>query len=67
MAPDRILAAHFKDNDPTSGIITRTMPYVPIPKKRCLEVATSMMGRIGAVRVTCRMTKGRAREAEPAA
>jgi len=29
--PEGILAAHFKDNDPTSGIITRTMPLCPYP------------------------------------
>jgi feruloyl esterase len=32
VAPERILAAHFKDNDPTSGIITRTMPLCPYPR-----------------------------------
>ena len=31
-APKQILAAHFKDNDPTSGIITRTMPLCPYPE-----------------------------------
>ena len=33
VAPERILAAHFKDNDPTSGNITRTMPLCPYPQK----------------------------------
>ncbi len=32
VAPEQILAAHFKDNDPTTGIITRTMPLCPYPK-----------------------------------
>jgi feruloyl esterase len=31
VAPDQILAAHFKENDPTTGIITRTMPLCPYP------------------------------------
>lgn len=30
--PEQIVAAHFKDNDPTTGIITRTMPLCPYPK-----------------------------------
>ena len=33
VVPERILAVHFKDNDPTSGIITRTMPLCPYPEK----------------------------------
>jgi len=32
VAPEQIPAAHFKDNDPTSGIITRTMPPCPYPQ-----------------------------------
>jgi feruloyl esterase len=32
VAPERILAAHFKDNDPTTGIVTRTMPLCPYPE-----------------------------------
>lgn len=32
VAPDQIVAAHFKDNDPTTGIITRTMPLCPYPQ-----------------------------------
>ena len=38
-APDQIVAAHFQDNDPTSGIVTRTMPLCPYP-----EVATFQGG-----------------------
>ncbi|HTR27455.1 MAG TPA: tannase/feruloyl esterase family alpha/beta hydrolase [Terriglobales bacterium] len=30
-APDRIEATHYKDNDPTTGIVTRTMPLCPYP------------------------------------
>lgn len=32
VAPRRIIAAHYKDNDPSTGIITRTMPLCPYPK-----------------------------------
>ncbi len=32
VAPEQIVAAHFKDNDPTTGIITRTMPLCPYPE-----------------------------------
>ena len=32
VVPERILSAHFKDNDPTTGIITRTMPLCPYPQ-----------------------------------
>ena len=32
VAPEQIVAAHFKDNDPTTGIITRTMPLCPYPR-----------------------------------
>ncbi len=31
-APNEILATHFQNNDPTSGVITRTMPLCPYPK-----------------------------------
>jgi len=31
-APDRIVATHYKDNDPTTGIVTRTMPLCPYPQ-----------------------------------
>lgn len=30
--PDQIIGAHFQNNDPTTGIITRTMPLCPYPK-----------------------------------
>jgi feruloyl esterase len=32
VAPDRIIAAHYKGNDPSTGIVTRTMPLCPYPK-----------------------------------
>ena len=32
VAPEQIVAAHFKDNNPTTGIITRTMPLCPYPR-----------------------------------
>lgn len=32
VAPDRIIAAHFQDNDPSRGIITRTLPLCPYPE-----------------------------------
>ncbi len=37
VAPEQILATHFKDNDPTTGIITRTMPLCPYPQKAVFE------------------------------
>src|SRR4030095_4908030 len=30
--PKKIIAAHFQNNDPSSGEITRTMPLCPYPK-----------------------------------
>jgi feruloyl esterase len=30
--PKKIVAAHFQDNDPSTGIVTRTMPLCPYPK-----------------------------------
>ena len=30
--PKRIVAAHFQDNDPSTGVVTRTMPLCPYPK-----------------------------------
>jgi hypothetical protein len=30
--PKRIVAAHFQDNDPSTGMVTRTMPLCPYPK-----------------------------------
>jgi feruloyl esterase len=30
--PKRIVAAHFQDNDPGTGVVTRTMPLCPYPK-----------------------------------
>ena len=32
MEPKAIVAAHFKDNDPSTGVITRTMPLCPYPE-----------------------------------
>jgi feruloyl esterase len=32
VAPKQIIAAHFQDNDPTTGMVTRTMPLCPYPK-----------------------------------
>jgi feruloyl esterase len=32
VAPKQILGMHFKDNDPTTGIVTRTMPLCPYPE-----------------------------------
>ena len=32
VAPDRIIATHYKDNDPSTGIITSTMPLCPYPQ-----------------------------------
>jgi feruloyl esterase len=31
--PSKIVATHFQDNDPSSGVITRTMPLCPYPKR----------------------------------
>jgi feruloyl esterase len=31
--PKRIVAAHFQDNDPSTGVVTRTMPLCPYPEK----------------------------------
>ena len=30
--PDRIVATHYKDNDPSTGVVTRTMPLCPYPQ-----------------------------------
>jgi len=30
--PKRIVAAHFQDNDPSTGVVTRTMPLCPYPE-----------------------------------
>jgi feruloyl esterase len=32
VAPKQIIAAHFQDNDPTTGMVTRTMPLCPYAK-----------------------------------
>ncbi len=32
VGPERILAAHFQDNDPTTGIVTRTIPLCSYPQ-----------------------------------
>jgi feruloyl esterase len=32
VAPKQTLGMHFTDNDPTTGIITRTMPLCPYPE-----------------------------------
>ena len=32
VAPSRIIAAHYKNNDQHTGIITRTMPLCPYPR-----------------------------------
>ena len=40
-APTQILATHFQDNDPSTGVITRTMPLCPYP-----EVAVFMGGDV---------------------
>ena len=32
VAPKQIVAAHFQDNDPTTGVVTRTMPLCPYPQ-----------------------------------
>jgi feruloyl esterase len=32
VAPKQILATHFKDNDPITGVVTRTMPLCPYPE-----------------------------------
>src|SRR5262249_15568635 len=31
-APDQIIAAHFQNNDPSTGVVTRTMPLCPYPE-----------------------------------
>lgn len=30
-APDQIIATHYQDNDPSTGVVTRTMPLCPYP------------------------------------
>jgi feruloyl esterase len=32
LEPKRIVASHFQDNDPSSGVVTRTMPLCPYPE-----------------------------------
>jgi len=32
-APDRIIGVHFQDNDPSTGVITRTLPLCPYPEQ----------------------------------
>ncbi len=41
MAPEQIIAAHYQNNDPTTGIVTRTMPLCPYP-----EVAVFTGGKV---------------------
>lgn len=41
VAPKQIVAAHFQNNDPTTGVVTRTMPLCPYP-----EVAQFMGGDV---------------------
>lgn len=36
-APDRIFAAHFQDNDPSTGVITRTLPLCPYPEQAAFQ------------------------------
>ncbi|PYV98050.1 MAG: hypothetical protein DMG86_17180 [Acidobacteria bacterium] len=31
-APDQVIAAHFLNNDPSTGVVTRTMPLCPYPQ-----------------------------------
>ena len=31
VAPDQIIATHYQNNDPSAGIVTRTMPLCPYP------------------------------------
>jgi feruloyl esterase len=51
-APGQILAAHFQNNDPTSGIVTRTMPLCPYP-----EAAVFNGGDVNdAANWTCKLT-----------
>ena len=33
LAPKRIIATHFQDNDPSTGVVTRTMPLCSFPEK----------------------------------
>jgi len=44
VAPKRIVAAHFQDNDPSTGVVTRTMPLCPYP-----ELAEFMGGDVNNV------------------
>ena len=32
VAPKQIVAAHFENNDPSTAVVTRTMPLCPYPK-----------------------------------
>lgn len=31
VVPDQIIATHYQDNDPSTGVVTRTMPLCPYP------------------------------------
>ena len=31
VAPDQIIATHYQNNDPSTGVVTRTMPLCPYP------------------------------------
>jgi feruloyl esterase len=51
-APNQIIAAHFQDNDPTTGVVTRTMPLCPYP-----EVAKFLGGDVNdAANWSCKRT-----------
>jgi feruloyl esterase len=30
--PDQIIATHYQDDDPNTGVVTRTMPLCPYPE-----------------------------------
>jgi len=52
VAPKQIVAAHFLDNDPTTGVVTRTMPLCPYP-----EVAQFLGGDVNdAANWSCKPT-----------
>jgi len=53
VAPKQMVAAHFLDNDPTTGVVTRTMPLCPYP-----EVAQFMGGDVNdAANWSCKPTR----------
>ncbi|MGE0823148.1 MAG: tannase/feruloyl esterase family alpha/beta hydrolase [Candidatus Binatia bacterium] len=59
-APDQLIAVHFQDNNPTTGVVTRSMPLCPYP-----EVAVFTGGDVNvAANWVCQRKKGKHRRGQ---